>query len=71
MKCLCGYERLKDWEAKDNKEVGDEDFIKIDCFGKPFETDGKTGNYYGDEYKNGYLYACPKCKMVQLNFDEW
>jgi len=45
MKCICGYERLHDWQTNDNKEVGDQDFIRIDCFGKPFETDKKTDSY--------------------------
>lgn len=39
MKCVCGYEKLEDWETDDNIPVGDEKFIQISCLGKRFETD--------------------------------
>lgn len=68
MKCVCGYEKLYDWQTNDGKEIGDEDFIRIDCFGKPFETDKKESDYYGD-YENGYMYACPKCMTVKFQFN--
>lgn len=45
-------------------------FIRIDCFGKPFETDHEDEDLYyrryGDKYNKAYLYACPKCRNVML-----
>ena len=68
MKCLCGYERLYDYQTDDDIEVGDESFIKILCFGKPFETDKEKEGSYGYEKEEGRLYACPKCMTVKLDF---
>jgi hypothetical protein len=70
MKCLCGYERLQDYMTDDGKEVGDEEFIRVDCFGKPFETDSeKEGCCYGEEkYRKAYLYSCPKCGTVKMGY---
>ena len=68
--CNCGYEFKHDYETEDNKQVGDEMFIKIDCFGKPFETDHEDEDLYyrryEDRYNKAYLYACPKCRNVML-----
>jgi len=70
MKCLCGYEKLHDWEEnKNDKEIGDQDFIRIDYFGQPFETDLKTNRQYDNKYEYGYLYACPKCMTVKFVVD--
>jgi len=70
MKCLCGYEKLHDWEEnKNDKEIGVQDFIRIDYFGQPFETDLKTNREHGDRYEYGYLYACPKCMTIKLAID--
>ena len=65
MKCICGYEQLEDYETEDGKAVGDEKFVRIDCFGKAFETDKSTGSYIG-EYEKVHLYGCPKCHTVQF-----
>lgn len=67
--CNCGYEFKHDYETEDDKQVGDEMFIRIDCFGKPFETDHENEYWDGwhpDKYDKAYLYACPKCKNVML-----
>jgi hypothetical protein len=69
MKCICGYEKLEDWQTDDNKAVGDEDFIRIDCFGKAFETDKKCNDYYGNEYRKAFLFACPKCGTVRMEYN--
>ena len=59
MKCpVCGYEYDNDCNVNKTR---DEPFIRIDCFGKEFETD--VWEY--DNYIKVYLYGCPKCKSVQ------
>lgn len=73
MKCpVCGYEAEQDYcEGKEENNfmtMGDENFVKIDCFGKPFETDAEKDDYF-ERYKKAYLYGCPKCKSVQYDFN--
>ena len=72
--CNCGYEFKDAYRTEDNKQVGDERFIRIDCFDKPFETDHEDKdnyyyNRYADRYDKAYLYACPKCRNIMLG--EW
>ena len=70
MKCICGYEKLYDYQTDDCVEVGDKEFIRIDCFGKPFETSVKTPYYCSSDYQTTYLYACPKCGVIKVNINE-
>lgn len=70
--CNCGYEFKDAYETDDDKQVGDERFIRIDCLGRPFETNHKNkywDGYRPDKYDVAYLYACPKCKNIMLG--EW
>lgn len=66
MKCICGYEKVEHWRTDDGIGIGDEDFITIDCFGKPFETSKRKNNWNGD-CETTYLYACPKCGTVKMD----
>ena len=55
--CNCGYEFKDAYETDDNKQIGDERFIKIDCVGRPFETDHKNkywDGYHPDKYDVAY-----------------
>ena len=67
--CNCGYEFKDAYETDDNKQIGDKRFIRIDCVGRPFETNHENeywDYYHSDKYDVAYLYACPKCKNVML-----
>ena len=61
MKCICGYERLYNYQTDDGKEVGDKDFITI------------NGTFTINDYKNYFsdigevsLKACPECGTIQM-----
>lgn len=67
--CNCGYEFIDKWETKDNTQVGDERFVRIDLFGKQFETNHENKDwcrYHLDEYDKVYLYGCPKCRNIMM-----
>lgn len=60
----CGYEYEMNYGRNRNPNdilKGDEEFIRIDCVGRAFETDK---NDYFDRMISVYLYGCPKCKSV-------
>ena len=61
---MCGYERADGYWDDNNfwvdKEIGDEDFEKIE--GNYFFI---KGDYYGGK-REVYLYACPKCNTIQM-----
>lgn len=68
MKCTCcGYVYEEDYESGQLIKTGDEDFIRIDLVDRSFETDVKKDDG-SSEYRDAYLYGCPKCKMVQFEF---
>lgn len=56
MKCVCGYE--KGFDFKNNKDVGDEDFIYVQKI--PIHTE-----WDGDKIKS--IFACPKCGTLKLD----
>jgi len=64
----CGYEYEMVYDYKryhENITKGDKSFVKIDCIGRPFETDKNLAEPYEDsEYAKVYLYGCPKCKSI-------
>jgi hypothetical protein len=60
VECVCGYERLEDYESESGVAVGDEKFINV------------KGNFtIEDEYtyniREVNLYSCPKCGTIQMN----
>lgn len=74
-KChCCGYEYEVSWDYKNRKYIivkGDEPFIRIDCLGRPFETDEYIKCDYGpDREQMVYLYGCPKCTCVHFVKDD-
>lgn len=59
MKCVCGYEYEEDWSSGDKQVIkGDEEFIAIDCHVTIRE------NFQDNKV---HLFACPKCKTVQVD----
>lgn len=61
MKCICGYERERSYR-KDIQDIGDEDFIHIIGM---FRAENGPDCYMSGDHSVS-LYACPKCKTVQL-----
>lgn len=66
MKCICGYERLKDYQ-NDGVEVGDKDFIEVNGSFTVKEED-----YRGESIREVDLCACPKCQTIRLVYSyDW
>lgn len=71
-KCpACEYEYEMNYGSYKKKEEilkGDEPFVKIDCVGRPFETDKDISDEYESrEYMGVYLHGCPKCGVVHFS----
>jgi hypothetical protein len=62
MKCVCGYEYRIDFPLtrQDRTVIGDEEFIRV------LGTFLKEGSGWERNKIEVALYACPKCKTIQM-----
>lgn len=63
MKCVCGYEYEETWNENGHEIlIGDEAFIGLDCH---------ITMRQNLQDKKVNLYACPKCKTVQVDINTY
>jgi len=73
MKCVCGYEKITDWDTYELKSKleefpdfknGDEDF-KMSNSTINFQL--REIDYYENGESNETIYACPKCGTLKID----
>lgn len=65
MKCVCGYEHLREWQLEEGQTTGDKEFITLQHPVIRIEDECFDG-WHGSPLKDVDIYACPKCGTLKI-----